>query len=163
MRPNLPVEADSDVWLRASWRARPGGFLALMSLYESNWVRLRALLGEVRQLSGRAVSRVDGDCELEVTVLEHSAYTSVLRLTYLFPDAGSLLREPDLEVRVYHDAELAEASQVGSVQTHAALRQIDAGLSGMLDRRWHRNMLLNKWLEYLMDTGHGQSSLHALA
>ena len=162
MRPNFPVDVDSDAWLRVSWRARPGSFLALMSLYESNWLRLRALLGDIRQLSGRAVSRIDGDCDLEVTLLERSAYTSVLRLTYLFAD-GPSLREPDLEVRVYHDAELAEASQVGSVQSHAALRQIDAALPGTLDRRWRRNMLLNKWLEYLTDTGHVPSNLHAVA
>ena len=40
-----------------SWRARPVSFVSLMTLYESNYIRLGALLGDVRRLRGALVSR----------------------------------------------------------------------------------------------------------
>jgi len=153
---------DSDTWLRASWRARPGSFVALMSLYESNRVRLRSLLGEVRGMQGTWHSSVEGECTLEVVVLEQSAYTTVLLLNYLFDEATGLAREPALEVRLYHDADLAEASRVGMQEARGPLRVIDRLLPASLDARWRRNILLNKWLEYLADTGHGPDTFHAI-
>ncbi len=35
-----------------SWRARPVSFVSLMTLYESNYIRLRSLVGDVRGLHG---------------------------------------------------------------------------------------------------------------
>lgn len=160
MDPRLPI--DSDTWLRASWRARPGSFVALMSLYESNRVRLQAVLGDVRRLQGTWQSRVAGECVLEVVVLEQSTYTTVLLLNYLFDEATGLLREPALEVRLYHDADLAEASRVGTQEPRGPLRAIDRLLPASLDARWRRNILLNKWLEYLADTGHRPGTLHVV-
>ncbi len=159
MLPRFPT--DSDTWLRASWRARPGSFVALMSLYESNRVRLGALLGDVRGLQGTLRSSVPGECTLEVVVLEQSAYTTVLVLNYLFDEATGVAREPALEVRLYHDADLAEASRVGTQEPRGPLRAIDRLLPASLDARWRRNILLNKWLEYLADTGHGPDTFHA--
>jgi len=157
-----PFPPDSDTWLRASWRARPGSFVALMSLYESNRVRLRSLLGEVRSLQGTWHSSVEGECTLEVVVLEQSAYTTVLLLNYLFDEVTGMVKEPALEVRLYHDADLAEASRVGTQEPRGPLRVIDRLLPASLDARWRRNILLNKWLEYLADTGHGPDTIHAV-
>ena len=157
-----PFPPDSDTWLRASWRARPGSFVALMSLYESNRVRLRSLLGEVRSLQGTWHSSVEGECTLEVVVLEQSAYTTGLLLNYLFDEVTGMVKEPALEVRLYHDADLAEASRVGTQEPRGPLRVIDRLLPASLDARWRRNILLNKWLEYLADTGHGPDTIHAV-
>ncbi len=137
-----------------SWRARPVSFVSLMTLYESNYLRLRGLVGDVRALAGRRVSRSPADCDLHLEVLEHSPYTSVLRLTYLFEQPEGESAEPDLEVRVYHDARLAEASRCARWVRHPALESIRAGLSSSLGERWRRNMLLNKWLDYCVDRGH---------
>ena len=41
----------------ASWRARPGSFVGLMTLYESNFIRLGWLAGDLRALSGVHASR----------------------------------------------------------------------------------------------------------
>lgn len=154
------VVPGTDAWLPASWRGRPGSFVALMTLYESNWHRLAALLPRVRELEGVHVSRAPGECDLLVSVIEHSRYTSVLCLTYLFDEEGTTLEEPALEVRVYHDAGLAEACRAGAVRTHAGLRRLEAQLPATLDERWRRNVMLNKWLEYLVDTGHGLARAH---
>jgi uncharacterized protein YqiB (DUF1249 family) len=137
-----------------SWRARPVSFVSLMTLYESNFIRLRALLGDVRRLTGRAVSSIAGDLDLHVEALEHSPYTTVLRLTYFFEDAAVTVADPDLEVRVYHDARLADASRCARWVRHPGLAGMRAGLPTTLGERWLRNMLLNKWLDYCTERGH---------
>jgi uncharacterized protein YqiB (DUF1249 family) len=137
-----------------TWHARPVSFVSLMTLYESNYIRLRRLAGDVRRLSGDLLSRVHGECDLHLSVVEHSRYTSILRLTYLFEEAAGAVADPDLELRVYHDARLAEASGCGRWVLHPGLRHIRSRLSATLGDRWLRNMMLNKWLDYCTDRGH---------
>jgi hypothetical protein len=86
-------------------------------------------------------------------VVEHSRYTSTLTLTYLLDDGGPR-RAPDLEIRVYHDARVAEACSEPRQHAHARLRSLASALPRDLDSRWARNILLNKWLEYCADRGH---------
>jgi hypothetical protein len=137
-----------------SWRARPVSFVSLMTLYESNFIRLRGLVGDVRPMAGRIVSTAPSDCDLHLAIVEQSPYTSVLRLTYFFEDAAGQVADPDLEVRVYHDARLAEASRCARWVRHPGLESIRSSLSMSLGERWLRNMLLNKWLDYCVDRGH---------
>src|SRR5580698_10505979 len=75
--------------IRVSWRTRPRGFVALMSLYESNYLRFMQLAGDPSNLQGTLISRVDGDCELRLQVLEHMPYTSMLSMTYVLPAGNS--------------------------------------------------------------------------
>ena len=145
-----------DTDLPVSWRARPRSFVALMSLYESNYVRFLRLTGDPARLSGTLVSRVPEDCELQLSVLEHMPYTSSLELTYVLSLDGTAgaaratLRIPNLRLRLYHDARLLEVE----------CRPVPAatGRAGQAERelrqRWKRNMMLNKWLEYCAERGH---------
>jgi hypothetical protein len=137
-----------------SWRARPVSFVSLMTLYESNFIRLRALAGDVRGHAGRVVSSTPGDVDLHLEAIEHGPYTTVLRLTYFFEGTGGIVADPDLEVRVYHDARLAEASRCARWVRHPGLSTLRAGLPTALGERWLRNMLLNKWLDYCSERGH---------
>jgi uncharacterized protein len=144
-----------------SWRARPASFVGLMTLYESNYVRLRGLAGDLRGIAGGRVSRVASDCDLHLDAVEHSPYTTVFRLTYFFDDGPGPVADPDLEVRVYHDARLAEASRCGRWVLHPGLASIRSRMSASLGERWLRNMLLNKWLDYCVDRGHRFTALSA--
>ena len=144
----------ADQWCATSWRARPGSFVSLMTLYESNFARLKWIPADIKSLSGHHVSRTDADCDLHLKVVEHSRYTSVLRLSYEFEHEGGLVLDPDLEVCVYHDARLAEVRSFAQVARHPHLRQLQSQLKRELDQRWSRNMMLNKWLEYCADRGH---------
>jgi uncharacterized protein len=144
--------------IQVSWRARPRGFVALMSLYESNYLRFLHLAGDPTRLSGTLISRVEGDCELRLGVLEHKPYTSMLTLTYVLPsgDSGCFERLPDLRLRAYHDARLLEADQFPAPQgkEHNARRRDPLNGERELHQRWIRNMMLNKWLEYCVERGH---------
>jgi uncharacterized protein len=159
----------ADTTTVVSWRARPRSFVALMGLYESNFIRLGWLAGNLPGLSGRYVSSVRGDCDLVLTVTERSPYTSTVNLTYLLPGPRGPRAYPDMRVRIYHDAHLVEAQQWNSVHSqapHAAcgahirpvVRTARSCAERELDQRWARNMMLNKWLEYCVERGHRFSS-----
>jgi len=125
-----------------------------MTLYESNYIRLGWILPDVRAIDGRHVSCAPGDVRLHLDLIERSRYTTTLGLSYvLASDAGPLVT-PDLQVRVYHDARLAEACDSAPLHRHDALKRLSRALRRELDERWARNVLLNKWLEYCAERGH---------
>lgn len=144
----------ADQWCETSWRAQPGSFVSLMTLYESNFVRLRWLVRDLRSITTCTVSRAESDCDLYLTPLELSRYTSVFRLTYEFDREAACVRDPDLEVCVYHDARLAEVRSFRGFQRHPRLSRLESTVKRELDQRWTRNMMLNKWLEYCAERGH---------
>ena len=149
----------ADQWVETSWRAQSGSFVGLMTLYESNFVRLRWLVRDLRSITERRVSKTPTDCDLYLTPLELSRYTSVFRLTYEFPSEDGApsrdpIRDPDLEVCVYHDARLAEVRSFRGFERHPQLSKLQSRLKRELDQRWTRNMMLNKWLEYCAEQGH---------
>jgi uncharacterized protein len=115
-------------------------------VYESNYLRLAALAGDLASLPATAVSDVAGDCTLVLSVVDRCRYTSELLLTYLLPATAApatLERVPDLRLRLYHDARLLEARRADG-----------AGPERELNRCWARNMMVNKWLEYCAERGH---------
>jgi uncharacterized protein YqiB (DUF1249 family) len=144
----------ADQWCGTSWRARPGSFVSLMTLYESNFVRLGWLVGDLRTINESRVSKSAADCDLHLSPVELCRYTSVFRLTYVFDCSADQIRDPDLEVCVYHDARLAEVRSFRGFQRHPQLARLQSGLKRELDQRWTRNMMLNKWLEYCAERGH---------
>lgn len=147
-----------DSRLPSRWRAHPRSFSALMSLYDSNYCRLRSLAGDLAALSGERHSHVAGDCELVLRVCERSVFTTDFELTYAFDTVIDRVETrstaPDMQVRVYHDAALAEAVAWAPDHGHAMLRGWRQYVQKGLDQRWARNVMLNKWLEYCLERGH---------
>lgn len=133
---------------------KPGSFVGLMALYESNYLRLQHLIPELDRLDGYFKSRVAGDCDLHVEVLERSRYTVTLCLSYFFFEKGIRVADPDLKVRAYLDGQLAEVMHLGGDHRHPELRRLSREHRKVLDQRWRQNIMLNKWLDYLMHQGH---------
>ncbi|HEU4619855.1 MAG TPA: DUF1249 domain-containing protein [Gammaproteobacteria bacterium] len=144
---------------------RPGSFTGLMTLYESNYIKLTTLIEPLAALHPKrprpAVSSSTDDCDLHLEPVAMERYTTTVKLTYWFDDAGERVADPDLTVRVYHDARLAEAVHGADTPHHheklqELASQVWGGVHSLeLDRRWRNNMMLNKWLDYLLDMGHG--------
>jgi uncharacterized protein YqiB (DUF1249 family) len=135
---------------------RPGSFSGLMLLYESNYHKLMQLTGEVVAAQERWISRVRNDNELHIEWLGAEPYTTTLRMTYwLHAGPGNESAEPNLIVRIYHDAGQVEALVGDGRQWPAGSPQIAPPGGRELSRRWQKNMMLNKWLDYLLDSGHG--------
>jgi uncharacterized protein YqiB (DUF1249 family) len=134
---------------------RPGTFTGLMTLYESNYIKLQQLLVDLDRPADAFISTSPRDNDLYVEIVRREPYTTTLHLTYWFDDAaGSSVADPDIVVRIYHDARLVEAVSSGDAHRHAKLRELARSSNDELDRRWRLNMLLNKWLDYLFEVGH---------
>lgn len=133
---------------------KPGSFVGLMALYESNFIRLLRLIPELDRIDGCFHSRIAGECDLFVEIVERSRYTVTLSLTYRFETDNGTLVDPDMTVRAYLDGKQAEVLSIGNWRRHAELRRLVTEHERELDIRWRRNVILNKWLEYLTDQGH---------
>ena len=113
-----------DSYLVPETIAKPRSFVGLMALYESNYLRLLQLVPELDRLDGCYRSRVAGDCDLHVEILERSRYTVTLSLTYHFETDDGRLADPDIKVRAYLDGRLAEAMSLAGDHRHAKLRRL---------------------------------------
>lgn len=135
-------------------------FSGLMDLYEQNYIKLRNLMPEQALLGDNAISVVQGCLDLHYELLESCKYTSIFRLTYHFNEKNRGRAEPNLEIRLYHDARVAE---VMSGTLHCDYYQcIDSkygvgmlsGDQNLLARKWKLNRFLYKWLNFCLAQGH---------
>jgi uncharacterized protein YqiB (DUF1249 family) len=133
---------------------RPGTLGGLISLYEGNFIKLIALLGDTTASTGHFVSRCRADCDLHLSVEEGSRFTRMLRLTYVFDEASGTVADPDMALKIFLDARVAEVVSWAGFHRHGFLETLGARYGRELDRRWARNMVLSKWLDYLLDNGH---------
>ncbi len=134
---------------------RPGTFSALMTIYESNYLKLERLLEGLELAAETWMSAGTHDCDLHLKLLRSERYTTTFKMTYWFDDAAEgLVADPDLIVRIYHDAGLAEGCGGRHSHQHRVLQELERVHRLELDRRWQTNIMLNKWLDYVLQMGH---------
>lgn len=127
--------------------APPKSFAALMELYEINYLFMRRLMPRPFE-EGVRLDSTAGATPLYLRVLDRGPYTTTVELTHLFEgSAGEGVDVlPDLTVRVYHDARVAEVLCVSG----KSLR----GGGESLATRWSVNRFLNRWLRFCLGEGH---------
>ncbi|MDB5976552.1 MAG: hypothetical protein JWR07_3312 [Nevskia sp.] len=136
---------------------KPRRIAHLLDLYERNYQLLERLVPELELPFERAVSRSATDLPLILTMVERAPYTSELRLTYEFNTPEGKRLEPDMWVKVYRDARVAEALHCGKRLPWLAVDETDPEVGRFLHDQWARNHMLSRWLEYLLEHGHGFS------
>jgi len=80
----------------------------LPRIYEENFVRLMRLIPALRDVHGDTTVLLDGSDQLQLSILEQNRYTTLLTLEYCFSSDNQMLPNPEMKIRVYHDARLAE-------------------------------------------------------
>lgn len=126
-----------------------------MVLYESNFIKLSQLAPRLQSSGANRISRTHNDCDLYLSLSDKTKYTCNLRLTYYFDDEiKGRVAEPDLHAKVYFDARMVEVKGWTDVRHHSVLRGFDAAQGRPLDVCWSRNIMLGKWLDFLLDQGH---------
>ncbi len=133
---------------------RPGSFAGLMDLYERNYMMLRRLIPAMPEQGTRWVSGAEGALDLHLAVRERFRFTSELGLTYRFVRDGMVVDEPDVLVRIYHDARLAEV-MVAHLRHWPAFGSHELLEASPLRERWHVSRFFYKWLGYCLRQGHG--------
>ncbi len=134
---------------------KPRSFSCLMDVFENNYILLRKLVPDLDILDC-AVSSRPLSVDLHLTVLERGPYTATLALTYHFQDRGDVVAEPDLVIRIYQDARLAEvlSYQRRGFQLDSAIPWTPATQGFVLERKWRINRFLQKWLGFCLHQGH---------
>jgi len=130
----------------------PVDFVSLMDMYEDNYIKLRKLIPDVQHITKSAISTSPGHLNLHLQILERSKFTTTLRLSYCFTDNGKSRLEPNLKIRIYHDAGLAE---VMSGKLHHGRLVLDHLPADALKQKWQLNRFLSKWLKYCLRQNHG--------
>ncbi len=122
---------------------------------ELNYLRIRKLMPDMAEVDSLAFGLSGGGLSggrLDIEVLERARYTTTLALSQQ-PCAG-LPPAPRLQVRVYHDANVAEVIgweqerrvQPRYVYPNDKMHQSDE------KRQWNR--FLAEWLQHCLDCGH---------
>jgi uncharacterized protein YqiB (DUF1249 family) len=125
----------------------------LMALCEENYDVLLRLAPGLSSARGVLVSRHSDCARLQLEVLEQSRYTTVLRLTHLFPapeGAAPWQPEPDAVLKAYHDAGQVEVLDL----RQTALPIFSHYRSPALLAKWKANLFVSKWLGYCVRGGH---------
>jgi uncharacterized protein YqiB (DUF1249 family) len=130
---------------------------ALMELYELNYIQLRLLVPDMHAIQDRSTSRVDGALDLYLSVLERSKYTTTFHLSYQFSDADGGFPAPDLVVRMYHDAQVAEVISRGRQSGRRDTEYDRLHCQYCIQTKWQVNRFLHKWLGYCLHQGHAFS------
>lgn len=133
--------------VRSGRCANARSFAGLMELYEHNYMRLRSIAPDLK-VADEMISTVPAHQDLYLSVTQRCRYTTMLRLTYQFFDAGKLLFEPDLHLKVYHDARVVE------VQQFTSRTQGPMYMAELIEQKWRMNRFLFKWLGYCLHQEH---------
>lgn len=127
------------------------GYGSLMDLHENNYLRFKRLVADLPAIEKHAISVVPGCMDLHLQIIERSKFTTTVRMTYHFLENQTLIAEPDLKLRIYHDACLVEV--LAGHLKHGRQR-LDHLPATALKLKWRLNRFLYKWLGYCLYLGH---------
>ena len=126
---------------------KPRSFSGLMNLYELNYLRLKKLVPDL-EIADEMISLSPGHLDLYLSITERCKYTTMLTLTYRFEQNGETLCQPDMHLRMYHDARIAEVQDRLDRKHHRIYSNQN------LQQKWKLNRFLYKWLGYCIYQGH---------
>lgn len=133
--------------VRSGHAITPNSFSGLMDLYEHNYMRLRKIAPDL-SIADQMISSVPGHADLYLSIKQRCKYTTMLSMTYRFEKSGHYLFEPDLHLKVYHDARVVEVQHL--LKRHYGLVENDP----VLQHKWAMNRFLFKWLGFCLFQGH---------
>jgi len=126
---------------------KPRSFVALMDLYEYNFLRLKRIAPDL-DIADRMVSVSPGHLDLYLDVTERCKFTTMIRMTYRFEQGDKQILQPDMHIKIYHDARNAEVLD----RLDRRHRRVYSGET--LQEKWRLNRFLYKWLGYCIYQKH---------
>lgn len=131
--------------------AEPNSFVGLMTLYESNYIKLNHLFPNIKQYDDdRSIKSPFGN-DIQLGVNKKTKYTMIISMTYSFEESEIIEYEPNLTIKIYFDSRSAEVIGIGKLSKKSKLRDITYQNKNIINQLWRRNIILNKWLDYIID------------
>jgi uncharacterized protein len=128
-----------------------------ISLCDSNYAKLMKLLPAFESKDRQCFGLARGDYELGVItieVTERCKYTTTLKLRQGFSSARSLLNEPEMDVRLYHDATMAEVMSFQQMGKFRGSYDYPNEHMHQKDEKALCNQFLSDWLSYCLRYGY---------
>lgn len=117
-----------------------------MWYFESNYIALSAMLDETQLLQSGVANFEIGMCPVELRIIENTPYTSLIRIHQTFKRKIAHLSDLIFDVRIYHDALLAEVlSYQGKARIQYKYSYPNESMF-VPDEKSQGNMLLHDWL-----------------
>ena len=133
--------------VRSGYSITANSFSGLMDLYEHNYMRLRKIVPDL-SIADQMLSSVPGHADLYLSVKERCKFTTMLSMTYRFEKTGRIFFEPDLHLKVYHDARLVEVQHLLK-RNYGLLEN-----NNLVRHKWKMNRFLFRWLGFCLYQGH---------
>jgi uncharacterized protein len=132
---------------------------ALHATCESNYFRLLQLFPDYETSNFREFVLSGGE-RVRIDVVERCRYTTCLKV---FQQGGlnGWLSSPRFEVRVYHDARMAEVVSFQSRQRTAARYEYPNPEMHARDEKAQQNLFLAEWLSHCQEQGCSEEGLSA--
>lgn len=120
-----------------------------IGLFEENYRLLQALLPELPAEENRfRMVSASGGPLLQIHILQRCPYTTILELAMPF-DAGSFhLPDLHMQLRLYHDARVAEVAAYQGCSRLPAPYQVNRYAPYLVDEKRQINRLLHELLHY---------------
>ena len=130
--------------------------LELQAAREANYLRLMRLLPEMRNRPDtRRIAMSQGDRLLGVlvlTVTESCPYTTTVQISQ--QDCLPWLPVPQMDVRVYHDARMAEVIGAENARRFRGIYSYPNAQMHQPDEKNQLNLFLGEWLGHCLACGH---------
>ena len=135
--------------------------IELQAACEANYARLMRLLPSMREATTlRRVALSQGERQLAVLaleVVERCPYTTTVQVRQ--ESVSPWLPLTQLEVRVYHDARMAEVTAVQRARRFLGVYPYPNLAMYQPDEKAQLNVFLGEWLSHCLACGHGMESL----
>ena len=135
--------------------------LELQAACEANYLRLMRLLPEMRNRPDtRRIAMSQGDRLLGVlvlTVTESCPYTTTVQISQ--QDCLPWLPVPQMDVRVYHDARMAEVIGAENARRFRGIYTYPNAQMHQPDEKNQLNLFLGEWLGHCLACGHELESV----
>ena len=130
---------------------------AFISLCDANYAKLMRLLPMLEKQNHRSfgLSRNEHDLGcITISVLERCKYTTMLSIEQVVSPAIDLLSVPYMQVRLYHDASMAEVMSFQGISALKSSYQYPNKHMHQKDEKALCNEFLADWLSYCLKFGH---------
>lgn len=126
---------------------------ALQRLAAVNYAALTKLVAQLKQ-GGEQLIKVGSHLHFRVKVLHRAPYTTDIRIQqHALQTQLPGLVETELEVRLYHDAQLAEVMRSQNVSRLAPVYEQPNPAMHQSNEKFQVNRFLQEWLELIREQG----------
>jgi len=123
---------------------------SLVELCEQNFCLVQRLAPGVANMAGLHRSLLHNSAPLHLEVLEQTQYTTLMRLTHFFVHDGKPDADPDIHLRLYHDARQCEIIKLRQSILPVERLYDHPGL----EQKWRANQFLSRWLQFCLLQGY---------